>query len=238
MRLLCQAAVLLSLLSVPGWSDQILYSNGEILGGATGTSYSIASPQPQSGVFDTFFISSDSTVTGISNIGLWVASENTPLSLSWAICLSICADSSGDPLGVLASGSNVTLSSSIFQTGVPAAGGPFDIFSASFSVNNLDLSAAVGTYTLELYNAVAAPCPLGCNVGWDVNGGPSAAYVIVTGSGSPLRSNSFEVDGNVGGNAPEPGTFPVLSTGLFAIFLIKTQSYRLWNQLRRERDES
>lgn len=235
MRLLCQAAVLLSLLSVPGWSDQILYSNGGILGGATGTSYSIASPQPQSGVFDTFFISSDSTVTGISNIGLWVASGNTPLSLSWAICLSICADLNGDPLGVLASGSNVTLSSSRVQADVPAAGGPFDIFSASFSVNNLDLSATVGTYTLELYNAVAAPCS-DCNVGWDVNGGSRTAYVTVT--GSPVPSNSFEVDGNVGGNAPEPGTFPVLGTGLFAIFLIKTQAYRLWNQLRRERDES
>lgn len=217
MSLLCRAAVLLSLLCVPCWSAEVLYSNGGILGDAADGSYNLPA-LPQDGIFDTFSISSSATVTEVSNIGLWVVSGDTPLSLSWFICVSICVDSDGAQVGVLASGFDVSLSPSIVESGVQATSGPFDVYSAGFSVDNLDLSA--GSYTLELYDGIDQECQ-SCNVGWDINGGPSTAYIGVT-DPTPQPSNSFEVDSNLVGaeNAPEPGTFWALGTGLLAIPLL------------------
>jgi hypothetical protein len=223
MRLLCPAAVLLSMMSVSGWS-QTLYSNGGVLGDPTVGGYNI-SGQSASGVFDTFTISSesDSIVTGVSNIGLWVSSGDTPLSLSWYICVSICVDGDGNPFGVLDSGTDVSLSTNLVDTGVQPQGGPsYDIYAASFSVDNLDLSP--GEYTLELYGAVDGDCA-DCSVLWDVSNGPSAAYETVY--GSPTASNSFEVDeGNVEGTTPEPGTFVALGTGLVAISLLRRRGVK------------
>jgi hypothetical protein len=214
MRLLCQAAVLLSLLSVPGWSDSALYSNGGILGDPLQTgSLDTLNSLPQYGVFDTFTISSDSIVTGVSNIGLWVVSGDAPSSLSWAICYSICSGLDGSPVGVLASGSDVTLSST-FDTSVSG----YDIYSAGFSVEDLSLSS--GEYTLELYDGVDADCA-DCSVLWDANGGPSAAYYgsVSEGFASLPESNSFEIDsgGSDGGATPEPASALLSGTGLLVL---------------------
>ncbi|MGA2712600.1 MAG: hypothetical protein ABSG41_05795 [Bryobacteraceae bacterium] len=54
MRLFRQTATFLILLSVPGWSGMVYLPS-----------------LPQDGISDTFDISSDSTVAGVSNIGLW-----------------------------------------------------------------------------------------------------------------------------------------------------------------------
>jgi hypothetical protein len=81
MRLIWQAVVFVSLLALPVWSD-ILYSNGAIRGGNGGSAADISEANVNYGYFDAFSLSSDSTVTGISNIGLWVFLGRSPLSLS------------------------------------------------------------------------------------------------------------------------------------------------------------
>ncbi|MGD1092330.1 MAG: hypothetical protein ABSB35_10095 [Bryobacteraceae bacterium] len=128
MRPLWQAAVLVSLLSVPGWSTTILYSNGPINGslGAYPIGYEVDFT-----VTDSFVISSSSTVTGISNIGLWDNPYNPPINeLNWVISTS--PDGGGSVLGFA---NGATLSNTyLFYNGAA-------VYSASFSVNNLSLSA-------------------------------------------------------------------------------------------------
>lgn len=245
MRLLCQAAVLLGLMSVPGWSDPALYSNGGIDGGSTSYtpsfySLDVNSSSPGScgvfdsngsaacGVFDTFTLSSDSVITGVSSIGLWVNHGDTVSSLSWYICQSICSDGDNNPQGVFASGTDVSsLNLSLVASDVTVGGTSYDVYSAGFAVSSLSLSAAGGPYTLELYDGIDN----NDNVLWDVNGpgGASTAYQSIYGSAATCSdqseseafcSNSFEIDGTQGSTTPEPGTFWALGTGLFAISLL------------------
>jgi hypothetical protein len=236
MRLLCQAAVLLSLLSVPGWSDPTLYSNGGILGDPTQTSsLDTLNTLPQYGIFDTFNISSDSVVTGVSNIGLWVVSGDAPSSLSWAICLSICSGLDGSQVGVLAYGDNVGLSSGLVEANASDSG--YDIYSAGFSVEDLSLSA--GTYTLELFDGVDADCA-DCRVLWDANDGASAAYYgsVSEGFASLASSNSFEVDGTTGGDGtgdvvPEPNSALLSGIGLLVLAGVTRSRLRSHSSLPR-----
>jgi hypothetical protein len=188
--------VLLGLLSVPGWSD-ILYSDGGVNG-------SIGAFPIYDGneVTDSFTISSSSTVTGVSNVGLWAIAgdipTDLPATLSWVISTS--PDGGGTVEG---SGSGVGLSTSLFGI----AFNEYFVYSGSFTVGSVTLSA--GTYYLELENAVPSPYP--GSVGWDINTGPSTADV----NGSSVAAESFEIDGTV--NAPEPTTTVLFGMGLAAL---------------------
>jgi hypothetical protein len=239
MRLLCQAVVSLALVSVPGWSD-VLYSTGAIDGGITSYSPAFFSLNVSSatlggscsvnnttgnaecGVFDTFTPTFDGTVTGVSNIGLWVPHEDTPdtpTTLSWYICESICVEADNTPSGVLASGTSVSLSTSLVASDVEVDSTFYDVYSVGFSVGDLFLTAADGPYTLELYDGVDTDNDN--SVGWDVNGPSSTSTAYQSIYGSPeTNANSFEIDGTTGVVAPEPGTFPALVTGLLAISLL------------------
>src|ERR1035438_5873036 len=128
MRLLWQTAVLVTLLTVPGLSAT-LYSNGAIKGTGGGNAIGNAGVE----VTDSFVISSSSTVTGVSNVGLLVGPGNAPGGhVTWVISTAI--DGGGS---VLASGTNAALSSSFLF--VNASG--YWVYFASFSVSSVALTA-------------------------------------------------------------------------------------------------
>jgi hypothetical protein len=119
---------------------------------------------------------------------------------------------------VKGSGSGVSLSASYLETNASAG---YNIFSASFSVGSLTLSA--GTYYLELHNASN---DVG-TVYWDTNNGLSTADT----NGISYPSNSFEVDGNVG-TVPEPTSAALFGLGLAALAAVALLRSRLRFQRR------
>jgi hypothetical protein len=189
MRVLRQA-VFLSLVSVTGWGTT-LYTNGAISGAIGGAMINGGFE-----VTDSFVLSSNSLVTGVSNIGLWVYTPDVPATLNWII--STAPDGGGTVEG---SGAGVGLTTNFFQTV-----GNRDIYSSSFSTGGVALPA--GTYYLELFNATSAGSGA---VFWDINGGPSTADT----NGAPITSESFEIDGNV--ITREPTSAVLSGLGLAAL---------------------
>jgi hypothetical protein len=186
---------LFSLLSVSAWSA-VLYTDGPINAAYTDTPiYHVREAT------DSFVISSDSAVTGISNLGLWINSADVIETLSWVI--STAADGGGT---VEASGSAITPTLAVVGTNTGHT-----IYSASFAVSNLALSA--GTYYLELFTCATVNDAL---CGWDELNptGPSTADANSLSAGTPLsiHSESFEIDGNTA--APEPGVAGLSGIGL------------------------
>jgi len=149
-------------------------------------------------VTDSFVLSSGASVTAVANVGIWVLTGDFPVSLSWVI--STAPDGGGTVEG---SGAGVGLGTTFLETV-----GSFDIFSASFSTGSLSLSA--GTYYLELFGATSKNSG---SVFWDINGGPSTA----DSNGSPITSESFEVDGGSVGPVPEPTSVVMSGIGFAAL---------------------
>jgi hypothetical protein len=168
-----------------------LYTNGAISG-------AIGGAQINGGfeVTDSFVLSSNALVTGVSNFGLWVYTPDVPATVDWII--STAPDGGGT---VEASGAGVGLTTAFFETV-----GNRDIYTSSFSTGGVTLSA--GTYYLELLNATSVNSGA---VFWDINGGSSSADT----NGSPITSESFEIDGNV--ITPEPTSVVLSGIGLLAL---------------------
>jgi hypothetical protein len=179
--------VVLSLLSVACWGTT-LYTNGTISGAIGGAMINGGFE-----VSDSFVLSSDSLVTGVSNIGLWVYTPDVPATVDWVI--STAADGGGT---VEAFGAGSSLATSFFE-----AVGNRDIYSSSFSTGGVTLSA--GTYYLELLNATSAGSGA---VFWDINGGSAAADT----NGGPITSEAFQIDGVT----PEPTSVVLSGLGLMA----------------------
>ena len=197
-------AIFLALLITPAWGDT-LYSNGAIDGTVGAWTISTLGGTVWS-LSDSFTLTSDSTVTDLSNIGVWLLPGNTFTSLDWII--STAPDGGGT---VEDSASNAVPSTSTLLP--PAYGQNFySVFNVSFSVP--DVSLAAGTYYLTLKNGMTSPT--GTFVGWDDNNGPSSAnYYANGGPQATSGSESFEIDGTVGTSAvPEPISLLLIGGGL------------------------
>ncbi|MBZ5602791.1 MAG: PEP-CTERM sorting domain-containing protein [Acidobacteriia bacterium] len=199
-----------ALAAVPAFGD-VLYTNGAVNGFAdaffVSTSFIVS---------DSFTLSQDSTVVGVTNIGIWVAEGGTPTSFDWTI--------STDQLGggtVLASGSGFDTSTELIADNGTGGNRAHDaVWAVGFSLNNVTFDA--GTYWLTLANATGTNA-----VRWDATVGPSSAVDEHVGSGTiSIVSESFEIDGpDIG--TPEPASYLLLAFGLAAVFVLKSSRMRL-----------
>ena len=89
--------------------------------------------------------------------------------------------------------------------------GYYPIYSSSFNIPSLPLSA--GTYWLQLQNAVTTN---GSHVYWDINYGPSTAYLQPYGYGTyAIGSESFQVTATP---TPIPAALWLVGSGLAGVF--------------------
>ena len=196
-------ASILAIVTIPGWAS-VLYSNGPVdgtIGGAP--AYDTLSTS------DSFVLSSASTVTGISNVGVWVLAGDTLTTLSWMVSSASGGTGTIEGSGTNVSPANVT---ELIPTGNYGSGGVFNVYSVDFAGLNLNLAA--GTHYLTLFNGV--PSTATHPVYWDDNGGPSSAAIYRNGNfDQSTPSNSFRIDGAA--STPEPASMGVFVAGIAAI---------------------
>jgi len=195
------------LLTAPAWGD-ILYSNGAINGTIGGYDFTDAV------ISDPFVLSFDSTLTDVTNIGIWVGNGIAIDGLDWSI-----STGAGGIGTVEASSSSSTDFSATELMPTSAYGhGGFNVYDVSFTLDNLSLAA--GTYYLTLSNGAAASGVLY----WDAisptgtipYGNVCDAFGDCEPSENPY-TNPFEVDGT----APEPAGVALLGAGLVALGVLK-----------------
>lgn len=219
---------LLCLLVSASASADVLYSNGPVNGTINGWIINFGAQ-----VADSFTLSSNSTLTGVDNVGLLVVSGHTPSTVDWSIW------NGGGPGGGgtdLDGPTTASLTNTFDFSGTGLLFGD-EIYTSSFSLPSIVLGP--GTYWLELDNATqVGPTPPDTVMGWDQNDGPlgngtgSEAWQSVTGfltaasscggiSTPPPTgycSESFEIVGTQmqtqTPTVPEPGSMAQFGTGL------------------------
>jgi hypothetical protein len=172
-------------IAAPAASASVLYDNGPA---SLTDAYYINSIQA---VADSFTLASTSTVTGV-NFAVWTFGG--PITtVDWGIT----STANSFPITGTAA---VTIGASDGTAGV------FTVNSDSFLTG--DVTLAAGTYYLVLANAMGSS-----NFAWDINNGPSTAYVNL-GVGA-VASESFQITGVSA--VPEPTTWAMLLLGFAGI---------------------
>ena len=187
-------ALALLVIAVAPASADILYSNGPINGTITADLIDFGQS-----INDSFVLSSASTVTGV-DFGAWTNPGDSVTSVQWSIGTT--------PGGNTYSGTAATIDSF-----VTIGYGFYAVEKDTFSIPSVSLG--VGTYYLTLENAVTA---VSGNAFWDVNDGPSSAYIDGL---SPINSESFDVQGTTGTVTPEPGYWALLSVAIIGLICLK-----------------
>ena len=194
-----------ALMAAPACAD-VLYSNGPI--GVNIDAFYLGGNI----ISDTFTLSSNSTLVGVSNLGIWVDNGGTPANFDWIISTDVYGGGtveasgtwSGTPTEITAdngSGQNIYHDS---------------VWNVGFTLPNLNLLA--GTYYLSLDHGGVDR--------WDATFGPSSAYGAVLNNGSTSNSqtlvvsDSFEIDGPTA-SAPEPSAILLFATGLIGLLALK-----------------
>jgi hypothetical protein len=160
-------------------------------------------------VSDSFTLAGTSTLTGV-NLGIWIASGNTPDQLSWRISDSYLTTITPSDHGTQAFLTDVTkvCTGCVTIANIPGN----DVYSASFSLPNL--VEGPGTHFLTLDYGSGG----GTSLYWDVSNGPSQAFVNGVNAQTDLHSNSnsFEILGTTNDStaSPEPAGTAMLLSGL------------------------
>jgi hypothetical protein len=179
-------------LAASSQGQTLLYDNGPING-----EYGITQFGGGDAVADSFALAANSTITS-AKLGIWSYGGDLLSSVQWSITTARFGGTT------LASGTATTTDTQFVTT--PG----YAVYSDSFSITPTALSA--GTYWFELDGALTAE-----NNGyafWDVNKGPSSAYLFAEDDGSTTLepSESFQLSGTIT-SAPEPSTFALAMIG-------------------------
>lgn len=153
-------------------------------------------------VADSFTLSANSLVTGISNFVTWDAFSQDVTNVDWAI-----TSTAGGV--VLASGTQTAVTASDVFTNSQG----YVIDDNSFQIPSLSLAA--GNYWLQLTNATTTS---GQYAFWDINSatlpGNSLSWTNLTGECSPLCSSPFQITGTAVTAVPLPPSLLMLLSGL------------------------
>ncbi len=205
LSLLILVAVGSLLFALPVSADTLLYDNGPITG--MNNYMNVWGIWGPNSVTDSFTLATASTLT-TAQVGLWTYSNTgVPVGLDWAITTS--------PFGGTTVASGAATPANAFWG---YAGGN-SVFESSFSLGGASLPA--GTYWLQLSAGTSSD---GSGVGWDINNGPSQAWIdysgaIYPGSAGPCGgcisgSDSFQIYGPAPSTVPEPGTLALTASAL------------------------
>ena len=167
------------------------------------TGFGIAWPINGNGgeVSDSFSVLNATTLTS-AQVGLWVAVNNVPDALDWAV-------------GTAPYGSDISSGTLTPLTNISHITGGWDFYQSAFVLSG-SLAPAT-TYYLTLSNGMTTQ---GGTMSWDVCGGPSVCYL----SGEYIYTDSagedFSLYGNPGNAAPEPTTLTIWALlGLAGVFV-------------------
>ncbi len=221
------AALLCLLPSTPASAD-VLYSNGPVNGTLNAWSTSFTGYVTA----DSFTLSSNSTLTGVADIGFWVFLGDTPLSEDWSIWSAAGPGGGGTELYGPTTASLINTFDFANEYDI------FDVYTSSFSLPSIALDA--GTYWLQLGNGTTF---LGSMLAWDQNNGPtgngtgSQAWTsgegFITAASDPCVgapasgycSESFEIVGT--SSIPEPSSVYMLGSLLvLVLFLLHQKTLR------------
>jgi hypothetical protein len=197
------AALLLMLGAGQAPAVSILYENGSLNNGTASTSPSISAQA----VTDSFTLSNDSTLTSVL-VGLWLSSGDSPGNVLWSIGTTAFASDEGSGTASFTSISDGN-----------------NLYTSTFSLIS-PLNLAAGTYWLTLQAATTTPT--GGDVDWDLNSGPSTAYISSRDVPESIPSEYFQILGPAA--VPEPASLTMLGIGI--AFLV---GYR-WRRRRQTGD--
>ncbi len=185
--LVCASTILL--ISGTAVADEVLYDNGPV-----STCCSAYATYAGQTVTDSFTLAGPATVTS-ATVYIWVQTGDTPEWVNWSVTSTPFASST------LASGS----SSFSNELSISNLYGLYDVYASTFSIPSLDLGS--GSYWLQINSAGGKDFPY---TYWDVNNGPSSAYVWNT--SNPIPSEAFTING--ASTVPEPGSMVLLGSGV------------------------
>ncbi len=188
-------------LTVPAKASEILYDN------TTDSSYTDYGYYVGDGEFatDSFNLSADSTVTGISlGVELIQGGLDPVTEVDWQITTS--------PFGGDQIDSGVATSFTEYDSAPSFSGGDGGLPTFAqiyFDIDDPDLTA--GVYYLEIDYLAGTLNGEYSEVDWDVSGGDSTAFLTYDGS---VASNTFQILGTEDSATPEPSSILLLGSGL------------------------
>lgn len=180
------------------------YNNGQILG--TGQAFFVDrftvtdSFQPHAGNLTSF------------SFGAWTTAGTTPSAVDWTIGILPFGDELGS--GTALAGANLSYqmvcrAGESFNAGICGAGLGYDVYAVTVSLGQNITTVPGHTYWLTLTHAVDQ---LGGMEGWDVNWGPSEAWMYS--KWDPIPSESFAINPSA---VPEPGTLALFASAMLGM---------------------
>jgi hypothetical protein len=199
------AALSILCLGLQGVALADAYSNGPILG--TAQAFFV----DEFAVTNSFQPNTDD-VTSFS-FGAWTAAGTIPTTVDWTVGISPFGSELASGIANAGIGLNSSLvcrSGEPFNGGICGAGLGYDVYSVTVSLGQSITTQPGFTYWLTLTHAVDQ---LGGMEGWDVNFGPSEAWMEV--KWDPIPSESFAINP---APVPEPGSIAMFASVMFVAF--------------------